>query len=92
MIRKCLIAALLAAIFGTISYGQFADCSTGLLQMPTAERHAGGDGHDYVGNGTDKGNGINKGHKNSKAAALCHFFQGSFPESDLRTIALLFRE
>lgn len=37
MIRKCLIAALLAAAFGVISYGQFADCSTGLLQMPTAE-------------------------------------------------------
>ena len=37
MIRKCLIAALLAAVFGIISYGQFADCSTGLLQMPTAE-------------------------------------------------------
>ena len=37
MIRKCLIAALLAAAFGVISYGQFADCSTGLLQMSTAE-------------------------------------------------------
>lgn len=37
MIRKCLIAALLAVVFGIISYGQFADCSTGLLQMPTAE-------------------------------------------------------
>ena len=37
MIRKCLIAVLLAATFGVISYGQFADCSTGLLQMPTAE-------------------------------------------------------
>lgn len=37
MIRKCLIAALLAAVFGIISYGQFTDCSTGLLQMPTAE-------------------------------------------------------
>lgn len=37
MIRKCLIAALLAAIFGIVTYGQFADCSTGLLQMPTAE-------------------------------------------------------
>ena len=37
MIRKCLIAALLAALFGIVTYGQFADCSTGLLQMPTAE-------------------------------------------------------
>lgn len=37
MIRKSLIAALLSAVLGVISYGQFADCSTGLLQMPTAE-------------------------------------------------------
>lgn len=37
MIRKYLIAALLAAMFGVITYGQFADCSTGLLQAPTAE-------------------------------------------------------
>lgn len=42
MIRKCLIAALLAAAFGVISYGQFADCSTGLLQAPTAEMQADG--------------------------------------------------
>ena len=58
--------------------------------MPTAERHAGGNGHDRIGNCADKSNGINKGHKNSEAAALCHFFQGSFPESDLRTAALHF--
>ncbi len=37
MIRKILIAALLAATFGVVTYGQFADCSTGLLQAPTAE-------------------------------------------------------
>ena len=37
MILKFLIAALLAATFGVITYGQFADCSTGLLQAPTAE-------------------------------------------------------
>ncbi len=37
MIRKFLIAALLAATFGVITYGQFAGCSTGLLQAPSAE-------------------------------------------------------
>ncbi len=37
MIRKFLIAVQLAAMFGVITYGQFADCSTGLLQAPTAE-------------------------------------------------------
>ena len=57
-----------------------------------AGRRAGGDGHNHINNCADRCNGINKGHKNSKAAALCHFFQGSFPERDLRTIALLFRE
>ena len=41
MIRKCLIAALFAAIFGIISYVQFTDGSTGLLQMPTAEMRIG---------------------------------------------------
>lgn len=37
MIRKCLIAALFAVVFGIITRAQFTDGSTGLLQMPTAE-------------------------------------------------------
>ena len=50
MIRKCLIAAPLAAVFGIISCGQFSDSSTGLRRRLTAKRHAGGDGHDHIGN------------------------------------------
>ncbi len=37
MIRKVLIGIIAGVVFSVISYGQFADCSTGLLQAPTAE-------------------------------------------------------
>lgn len=37
MLRKYLVVLLTATMFDVISYGQFADCSTGLLQAPTAE-------------------------------------------------------
>lgn len=42
MIRRGLITAFLTVIFGIVSYGQFADCSTGLLQAPSAEMQADG--------------------------------------------------
>lgn len=41
MIRKCLIAALVAVVFGIITRALFTDGSTGLLQMPTAEMRIG---------------------------------------------------
>lgn len=37
MLRKILVGLIAGLICGVISYGQFADCSTGLLQAPTAE-------------------------------------------------------
>ena len=37
MLRKILLGLIAGLICGVISYGQFADCSTGLLQAPTAE-------------------------------------------------------
>lgn len=37
MLRKILVGLIAGVICGVISYGQFADCSTGLLQAPTAE-------------------------------------------------------
>ena len=37
MIRKVLIGIIAGALFSVVTYGQFADCSTGLLQAPTAE-------------------------------------------------------
>lgn len=37
MIKKILIGLIAGGLFSFITYGQFADCSTGLLQAPTAE-------------------------------------------------------
>lgn len=37
MLSKILVGLIAGLICGVISYGQFADCSTGLLQAPTAE-------------------------------------------------------
>ena len=37
MLRKILVGLIAGLICGVISYGQFTDCSTGLLQMPSAE-------------------------------------------------------
>lgn len=37
MIRKILIGLTTGILFNIITYGQFTDCSTGLLQAPTAE-------------------------------------------------------
>jgi len=37
MLRKIFVGLIAGLICGVISYGQFADCSTGLLQAPTAE-------------------------------------------------------
>lgn len=37
MIKKILIGLIAGGLFSVITYGQFADCSTGLLQAPTAE-------------------------------------------------------
>ena len=37
MLRKILVGLIAGLLCGVISYGQFADCSTGLLQAPTAE-------------------------------------------------------
>ncbi len=37
MLRKILVGLLAVVLFAVVTYGQFADCSTGLLQMPTAD-------------------------------------------------------
>lgn len=44
MIRNNLIEVIFAAVFGRVSYDQFEGSSTGLLQMPAAERCGGGNG------------------------------------------------
>lgn len=37
MLRKIFVGLIIGLMCGVYSYGQFADCSTGLLQMPTAD-------------------------------------------------------